>query len=349
MEHFGVKEISERKFSAFTIGIQVEGGINTTITQTNDALVLFRGGSGGDGYIYVDAFDSTAYGKVQALQNGVVHKRTVNYGGLFRTPTDFSMLIAEGVPSKKITLDIAPSSTDTGRYTIEIDYSKVTFTAEPAPAVTDAAVKPVLPNPSSYSGSNPTGLSVDSVTKGANTGIYTVALKSEDPIGVKNTTVGNYPSSEIYNDFVVGTYWNTELLTESNGANLATLALNLTGYTSGAITIRQENPGFALYEAYVSDPDQWTWQPDTHTYSSDPYFVWSGPADKGGRILYKEKTYATEAAYGKTSFGGLDFLLWGGLPDEEVDKVVTFIITYTNGSGDTVTKIIKVDYSDVEF
>ncbi|MDR3160427.1 MAG: hypothetical protein LBU28_02295, partial [Spirochaetaceae bacterium] len=113
---------------------------------------------------------------------------------------------------------------------------------------------------------------------------------------------------------------------------------------SGDIIIRQENPGFALYEAYVSNPDQWSWQPDTHTYSSDPYFVWSGPADKGGRILYKEKTYDDEAAYGKTSFGGLDFLLWGGADT----KVVTFIITYPTADG-SQKKIIKVDYSDVEF
>jgi hypothetical protein len=250
-----------------------------------------------------------------------------------------TLLIAEG--KGPITLEITPAGVDTDKYTVEVDYRKVKFNDEALipEASIPAAKKPVLPeNPSETS--YPTGLEIASITQGKSTGIYTVSLSSDDAVG--DTTVSDLTSSlssAVVGDFAAGARWEEDLLEE--GVTIATLDLKLDGYSSD-LTIKQENPGFVLYEEYFKGGNGGAWDDSEFYYNNDQSLIWSG---EGGRILYKQKPYTDENDYGKGDFGGLDFILWGGAKE----KVVTFTITYTNSNSVEVTKIIKVDYNDVKF
>jgi hypothetical protein len=341
VESFNITEASKLRYAVITID-GFTGGDGTIIKQTNNSFILFKDMPG---YNRSNGHDVPIW-----LTNGT-HVREKTYAKLLDS-FDFTFLLAEG--KGPITLEVTPKGITADKYTVVLDYSAVEFRDESPVADTAIQdVKPVLPDTtnSGLQKGNPTGLDIASVTQGKSTGIYRVSLKSPSSVGSTSVAALKGDVSDAAVEDFLGTTpnaasrWPTELLVKK--VTIATLDLKLKDYSSGAITIKQENPGFALYEAYYKKNTTPVWDARSFCYTGtdeDGSLRWDKKADEGGRILYKEKSYTDETGYGKSLFGGLDFILWGGAPV----KVVTFIIKYPTSNGE-VTKIIQVDYSGVQF
>jgi hypothetical protein len=139
---------------------------------------------------------------------------------------------------------------------------------------------------------------------------------------------------------------NTNVITIdfSDGANPHDILSDWDNTSS--FTIKQVNPAFVVYEADLKEHGG-TYDPDlvagTGYYPGDQYMIWSNNAANNGgtHILYKERP-----GYSVAALKNFNILIMN-LPDP-ADEVVVLTFTYDT-SGGTVTKSLRIDYSDVKF
>jgi hypothetical protein len=147
---------------------------------------------------------------------------------------------------------------------------------------------------------------------------------------------------------------------------MATISIDLVSPhgTTPNVRIKQENPGFKLYEEGIKtahSPSGWNTIADadkvgdaigyygTLGTDDDAVFKWNAqtPATDH-RILYKYRGNYVVADLAKPD-DGLSIILWNGVPKAQRKAVITVIYKNNASPSVDVTKVITVDYSDVEF
>ncbi|MDR2110343.1 MAG: hypothetical protein LBP32_03455 [Spirochaetaceae bacterium] len=364
-----VTEATKLKFTAITIE-GLKGGDRTIIKQTNNSLVLFKGASN---YKEVSIFDPDDAGAIQVV--GGTHIRQKTYL-VADTPDsfDFTLLAAEGKGPAR--LEITPAGDTTKKYTVVIDFSGVKFEGDKTLDATDNTKKieqPQSPGGGTFTDWNSPGIAIDETASKKNSiggkEFYSFTLKSNAPVPSPKTQTDIADTSKFPSQMRTDFFGSdddpayTSLINQDNiallnlgGVSAITIDLGIngdyddsgtgSGDSAGNFTLRQENPAFRLYEVMLKSGATFTQASDASHYGRwesniNPTHKWDKSGADGGHIVYREKTDYVKADSQKFSI-----LLWAGA----TEKVVTLTVTYpSTGASGPATKIIKIDYSKVQF
>jgi hypothetical protein len=344
---FTATEAAKHDYFVFALK-GLEGGETTTrIKQTNGGFVMYDG---------IALKTPPVTDNLIHYYNGVYTKEKLwtntdfnpvgsfDAEGVYRF--EFNILIVKG--KSPVKLEITPEDDPARKYTVTINYSGVTFVGGALPG-TDTKEDYVNPTTGIYNdyGSGVT-VGVSSLTKQAGADNYTAEVAST------GGAIGGGPAS-LPGDTTTAAHPYTDMSaalwagTNAARTNVITFDFYKSGngkifddYSTGTITIKQVNPAFVVYEEYLkTSGGVWTpvaGQDYAGYYANDTNFKWSA---ENGHILYKEKGGYTYDAAGLDNF---NILIMDGAQPEEV----IFTFTFTT-SGGTVTRGLKVDYSDVVF